>query len=60
MNWFGDKDAVNAHKAAKEDLEDYSDHQYEQNSRGGYETDEYLRLNQRVIDTEAHVPWWRR
>lgn len=26
----------------------------------GEETDEYLRLNQAVIDAEKDVPWWRR
>jgi hypothetical protein len=57
---LGDKDAVEAHKSARQALEEYSGHQREQEPRGRYETDEYLRLNSRVIETEQHVPRWRR
>lgn len=58
MGWFGNKDAIEAHRTARQDLEEYGDHQRERGDH--YETDEYLRLNQRVIDAEANVPWWRR
>ena len=48
---LGDRQAVADHKAAKQALH---------NNHDTDETDEYVALNQRVIDTEQRVPWWRR
>jgi hypothetical protein len=47
------KQAVAEHKAAKTELERIS-------KQDRTETDEYLAANRRVIETEKHVPWWRR
>jgi hypothetical protein len=61
MGWlFGDKDAVEDHRAARRDLEDYERHYQETHPRDEWQTDEDLRLQARVRDTEQHVPWWRR
>lgn len=64
MGWlFGDKDAVEEHRTALKDINDYANHQHEQNPRtfeAGYDTDEYARLESRVAAAEQHVPWWRR
>lgn len=47
------KQAINEHKAAKKDLEEVS-------KRDRTETEDYHAANDRVIETEQHVPWWRR
>lgn len=64
MGWFsGDSDAVEEHKAALDDINDYIEHQREQNPRmfePGGGTVEHKRLYDRVAEAEKHVPWWRR
>lgn len=47
------KDAIREHKAARAELERVS-------KRDREETDAYLVANQRVIDAEKNVPWYRR
>jgi len=63
MGWlFGDSDALGDYKSALKDINDYTDHQREQNPRmfeAGCDTDEYERLEHRVAEAEKHVPWWR-
>ena len=58
MGMFGSKDpqktaAIQEHKAARKNLERVSSGIKE-------ETPEYLKANQRVIDAEKNIPWWRR
>ncbi|SOE13674.1 hypothetical protein SAMN06272775_4650 [Streptomyces sp. 2323.1] len=51
-------DAVTAHKAAKQALHD---NQRAERAAGiREETDTYRELNAAVIETEKHVPWYRR
>lgn len=45
--------AVKEHKDARRELERVS-------KRDGYESDDYLKANRRVIDAEKNVPWYRR
>lgn len=53
-----DSNAVAEHKAAKKALHD---NQRAEIAAGIHEeTDEYLELNARVLETEKHVPWYRR
>ncbi|MBA8827093.1 hypothetical protein FHX42_004477 [Saccharopolyspora lacisalsi] len=47
------KQAIADHKDAKEELERVS-------KRDRYESDDYLDANRKVVETEKHVPWWRR
>ena len=47
------KQAINEHKAAKQHLDEVS-------KRDRTETEDYHAANNRVIETEQHVPWWRR
>lgn len=50
--------AVTDHKAAKRALR--ANQRAEQAAGITEETDTYLALNDRVLETEKHVPWWRR
>ena len=45
--------AIREHRDARKALGDYR-------SPTGREDDEYHRRNDRVIETEKNVPWWRR
>ena len=47
------KQANEAHRKAKEELERVS-------KRDKYESDAYLEANNKVIETEKNVSWWRR
>lgn len=60
MGWFGDKNAVEKYQAARRDLNEYGEHQRERGRLDEDETPEYYRLNDRVREASAHVPWWRR
>ena len=61
MGWFfGDKDAVEDYKAAREDLHEYGQHQRERGRLDEDETPEYYRLSDRVAEAAQRVPWWRR
>lgn len=55
---LGDPQAVAAHKKARAELERVS----EADRKAGrhWETEEYLDANDAVIETEQHVPFWRR
>lgn len=50
--------AVADHKAARRALADNAAR--EKAAGVTEETDTYLALNERVIETEKHVPWYRR
>ncbi|MGW3272553.1 hypothetical protein ACWDFH_13915 [Streptomyces kronopolitis] len=51
-------DAVSAHKAALKALHDNQRAEIATGIRE--ETDTYRELNNRVLETEKHVPWYRR
>jgi hypothetical protein len=53
-----DKKAVAEYKAAKKALHENS--AAEKAAGITEETDTYLELNGRVLETEKHVSWWRR
>ena len=53
-----DSEAMAAYRKARRDLDD---NDREEQRRGiRHETDEFLRLNEAVIEAEKKVPWWRR
>lgn len=54
--------AVKTYKTAVRNINAYTAHQQEQNPRtfeAGYDTEEYSRLEQLVVEAERHVPWYR-
>jgi hypothetical protein len=53
-----DKSAIADYKAARKALEENSRTEREAGIRE--ETDTYLELNARVLETEQNVPWYRR
>lgn len=55
---LGSPEAVAAHKAARGRLERVGE--ADRKTGRDWETDEYLDANSAVIETEKHVPWWRR
>lgn len=55
---MADKAAIAAHKAAKRAL--HANQRAEVAAGITEETDIYLELNDRVLEAEQHVPWYRR
>jgi hypothetical protein len=58
MSREGRRQAVEEHKAARKALEENGRRERAQGIRD--ETPEYHEANQRVIDAEKRVSWWRR